>query len=210
MGQFYVSIIFVGIILVIAALLWVVFDRKKTFDYVKSLDAKKEELIGIIRDAEQMIEELNKFSDYIVSQMDLKNEELWNNLKLFEEQAKRLVSESADSVANARQHEIINKKAVNDDSSNADANDSSKGGKFEYRSDLIIEDLEFTVREPLYTQVSNLEKAIKIKEKEKVIPFNAKYRDVINLADEGLSSTEIAKKLNMGKGEIQLVLELNK
>lgn len=44
----------------------------------------------------------------------------------------------------------------------------------------------------------------------KVIPINSRYRDVLKLAANGYSDTEIAKKLGMGKGEIKLVLDLCK
>ena len=88
MDGFYAGIIFAGIILVIISLIWIAYDRKKTFDHSKQFDAKKEEILGIIDDAEMMISELNKFSDYIVTQMDKKNEELCLNLKIFDEKIK--------------------------------------------------------------------------------------------------------------------------
>ncbi|NLP13452.1 MAG: hypothetical protein GX383_02995 [Clostridium sp.] len=45
---------------------------------------------------------------------------------------------------------------------------------------------------------------------EKVIAVNSKHKEVIALAQKGLNETEIAKKLSMGKGEIQLILGVNK
>jgi len=45
---------------------------------------------------------------------------------------------------------------------------------------------------------------------EKVIPINSKHKEVLALAQKGLNETEIAKKLSMGKGEIQLILGVNK
>jgi hypothetical protein len=43
-----------------------------------------------------------------------------------------------------------------------------------------------------------------------VIPINSKYAEVLMLSEEGLSEIEIAKKLGMGKGEVELVLGMNK
>jgi len=37
-----------------------------------------------------------------------------------------------------------------------------------------------------------------------------KHREVLKLATEGLSDTEIAKRMNIGKGEVQLILGLNR
>lgn len=48
------------------------------------------------------------------------------------------------------------------------------------------------------------------KTKEKPILSNKKHMEVINLAHKGLNETEIARKLNMGKGEIQLILGVNR
>lgn len=45
---------------------------------------------------------------------------------------------------------------------------------------------------------------------DKVIAVNSKHKEVIALAQRGFNETEIAKKLSMGKGEIQLILGLNK
>jgi len=81
MNQFYVSIIFLGILLIVISLVWIVYDKKQSYDYSKQLDSKRDELVKVITDSEVMLEELNKFSDYIVSQMDLKNEEACESLK---------------------------------------------------------------------------------------------------------------------------------
>jgi orotate phosphoribosyltransferase-like protein len=48
------------------------------------------------------------------------------------------------------------------------------------------------------------------KVKEKIISINNKHNEVITLANKGLNETEIARKLNMGKGEIQLILGVNR
>jgi DNA-binding NarL/FixJ family response regulator len=39
-------------------------------------------------------------------------------------------------------------------------------------------------------------------------PNNPKYEEVLRLKDEGLSVAEIAKKLNIGKGEVMLLFNL--
>ena len=44
--------------------------------------------------------------------------------------------------------------------------------------------------------------------KGKILPFDLKKREIINLAKGGLDSTEIARRLNCGKGEIELISKL--
>ena len=96
MNQFYVSLIFIGILLITFSLILVLLDKKKVFGFARNYERKKQELIEIINDAEQMIEELNKFSDYIVTQMDFKNEELRLNLKKADENIKSLAIKAHD------------------------------------------------------------------------------------------------------------------
>ena len=42
------------------------------------------------------------------------------------------------------------------------------------------------------------------------IPGNKKHREVLRLSNEGMDSLGIAKRLNMGKGEVDLILELKR
>lgn len=201
MNQFYVSIVFLGILLVVISLVWIVYDRKKSYDYTNLLDGKKAELAGIINDAEQMVEELNRFSDYIVTQMDLKNEELCNNLKCIDEKVKQI---SATVRENLDIKTFQVDKAVN--SGSVDFNMKSELPK--HNSDLIIENLNYDNPSVVYNQNQGYKTYAKTKEK--VIPLNSKYKEVVSLAQNGLGDTEIAKRLNMGKGEIQLILEMHK
>lgn len=174
MNQLYVSLIFLGIVLVLFSLIWIIYDRKRSHNYEKRLDEKKEELIGVIDDAGNMIEEMNKFSDYIVNQMDLKSEEMWNNLRMAEKQIEALNRGIQSSIQSIQEIKPVSiRKAA--------------GGE--------------GINESSGTEARN---------HEKVIPLNSKYRNVVNLAERGMNSTDIAKQLNMGKGEVQLILELNK
>lgn len=157
MNQLNVILMYTGTVLIILSIIWILCDRKRGRDEEKKLDEKKKELIEIIADAEQIIEELNKFSDYIISQIDQKKDEMWKSLQMMSEQAKQenFVSEAVDS----------------SDTKKRDVTDST--GK-------------------------------------KTIPKDNKYLNVIKLSQKGMSSTEIARNLKMGKGEVQLILELNR
>jgi len=196
MNQFYVSIIFIGITLIAISLLWIFFDRKKFSDCEKRINKKKEELSAIISDAEDMIEELNKFSDYIVTQMDLKNEELFRSLQNFDERLKQLNKRANEQYVKSEQNlekEIKNRKTGN-----------VKHGK----SDLIVDSLGLRSNQSVGKPAIQPQ-SVK-REREKVIPINSRYNQVLALAQDGLSDTEIAKNLKMGKGEIQLILGINK
>ena len=217
MNSFYVSMIFIGIILILVSLIWVAFEKKSSFSLLNRMEEKKQDMVSIISDAEQMIEELNKFSDYIVTQMDVKNEELSDNLKKADEEISQLRERIAEQMAEVPQKTELpneNIKEVNTEvASVMVVNGSSleevqnKSEQFAMqKSDLIIESVAYEQRIPNNYQF----KRQPIRKNEKIIPINNRYKEVIRLSNDGFNDTEIAKKLNMGKGEIQLIMELNK
>lgn len=200
MTQFYASIIFIGITLIVVALLWIALDRKKTQDSEQQIQQKKEELTGIITDAEQMIEEMNRFSDYIVTQMDLKNQELTLNLKNIEEKVKSLSLKAEETFESLplRNVKVVNGNLIGSYVQSPPVTVDS--------CDLIIEHVSVENRS---SSVNTVSRAYS-KYSDKVIPFSSRRIEVIHLAEQGLNDTEIAKQLNMGKGEIQLILGMNK
>jgi ATP/maltotriose-dependent transcriptional regulator MalT len=179
MNQFYVSIIFLGITLIVISLVWIAYDRKKSYDYTDMLDSKKKELVGIISDAEQMVEELNKFSDYVVTQMDIKNAELNTNLKVMEEKIRNI---------NERVLESFDMKAV-------------QGVQAALQSDRVVNGSPVGFGSPLNKTG---------RARDKVVSINQRHNEVMVLAENGISDTEIARRLNIGKGEVQLILGVNK
>jgi len=217
--------IFIGVLFIIVSLISVFLETRKGFNFLNGLERKKQELADIINDAEQMLQELNRLSDYVVSQIDLKNEELNKNLKKAEEKAGALaintkISNSAavtPSIAktDTRVMETESAYAVNSISAKSSAINYAQlrglealkaayGNKGEaYKNDAAVKKNE----------KDKIEKDI-VKEmeesKEKVIPFKSKYSEVLRLAGEGMESLEIAKKLHMGKGEVELIIGLRK
>ena len=80
-----VPFVVAGSVVVCIFIMWLLYYRHICKRYIKEMDNKKKELTGIIEDAKDMIEELNRFSDYIVTQMDIKNQGLLTNLKIYDE-----------------------------------------------------------------------------------------------------------------------------
>lgn len=205
MEGFYVSIIFVGIMLVFISFAMIAYDRKKTYDYTKLLDEKKQDLIDIISDAEQMVEEMNKFSDYIVTKIDLKNEELCTLLKNVEGKTKKISIqlENIDTQKNVS-HKKNEKSVV--EAIEIKENVSQKEKLFDHNSDLVIDNN--LIESAVEMHSNNLKH--QSKSKDKIIPLNSRHKEVIQLVNKGMNSTEIARKLNIGKGEIELIIGINK
>ena len=90
MADFHISIMFVGILLMAVSLVWIAFDKKKESDDKEVLEEKKETLVSVISDAELMIEELNNISDYLVSHIDKKRQEVMDTMKEANEKIKEV------------------------------------------------------------------------------------------------------------------------
>jgi len=225
LSGFYVSMIFIGVVLVLVSLVLIMIDRKNVFVFKNSADEKKKELIEIISDAEQMIEELNRFSGYIVDQMDLKNDELNRNIMEAEQKINALI----EKVRLASEGQMIPEK-------NAEVRKKDAVGCTEAKSlQLAAETVKAAVsasRE--MPDIYEAEKADGVRaciaaspagsvaaaysrnsarnaarKKDNVIQFN-KYQEVLRLSREGMDELEIAKNLNMGKGEVELIIGLRR
>ena len=221
MNQFYVSLIFIGIVIISISLILILLDKNKAFSFVKNYEKKKQELVEIIYDAEQMIEELNKFSDYVVTQMDFKNEELSLNLRKAHEEIKTMTLRSQNNcrmpeeVKTAYETEIFEDiKAQKNMQVRQDiaVNENYKAPViipeplFKLNSDIEIENINFAKNSSNTAGVFKSQNA----RTDKVIPINNKYNEVLRLTKLGMTEVDIARRLNMGKGEIRLILKLNK
>lgn len=200
MNGFYASLIFFGILLILVSLISIFLDKRKVFNFIKGFDKKKQELTEIISDAEQMIEELNRFSDYIVNQMDLKNEELNKNLIEAEERV-RIIKEKIVAAGIPEATVPISQTAVMETEVAYAVNSTEINAIHVNTSESVA---------AAYNKYEDHKPSAAIKKKEKVIPFNSRYSEVLKLAGEGLGSLEIAQRLHMGKGEVELIIGLRK
>jgi len=253
--DFHISIMFVGILLMVISLVWIAFDKKKQLDDKEVLQEKKEMLVSVISDAELMIEELNNISDYLVSHIDKKRQEVVNTVKEADEKIKaakdievkeitdkeiksaagkkikEIIDKEIKSAAGKKIKEIIDKeiKSVVDKKIKTIIIEKIKEAAdkeieiikeekvsneidkvyFTESKELLI-DGENTIFRNVLSEDINKSLSNKIESKRKIVSANSKYKEVISLSQSGLNETQIAKKLNMGKGEIQLVLGINK
>ncbi|MGI6669443.1 MAG: DUF6115 domain-containing protein [Acetivibrionales bacterium] len=197
MNGFYVSMIFLGMLFVVFSLVCLFLDKKKVFEFFKSFENKKKELVEIINDAEQMIEELNKFSDYIVNQIDLKNEQLNKSLKDTEAKIHQL-SEKAAAIGGSASVSI-DTTAINVKRQKAHAGLRALVSQPPIR--------KVNSKNEMDDSVSNTQET---GTKDKVVPFHSKYSEVLRLYREGMGNLDIAKSLNIGKGEVELIVGLRR
>lgn len=223
----------------VISLVWIAFDKKKQLDDKEVLQEKKEMLVSVISDAELMIEELNNISDYLVSHIDKKRQEVVNTVKEADEkikaakdiEVKEITDKEIKSAAGKKIKEIIDKeiKSAADKKIKTIIIEKIKEAAdkeieiikeekvsneidkvyFTESKELLI-DGENTIFRNVLSEDINKSLSNKIESKRKIVSANSKYKEVISLSQSGLNETQIAKKLNMGKGEIQLVLGINK
>jgi len=198
MSGFYVSLIFVGIMLVIVSLVLIFLDKKNIFVFRKNIEETKRELVEIINDAEQMIDELNRFSDYIVTQMDLKSEELNRNIKAAEKKIKDLSSKAYK----AMEATVPEQKP---------AFTVPETAEQESEANIIVAPSAVSTASSAAAAYSKTNvKPEPVRKKDKIIPFSSRYAEVLRLSKEGMKEVDIAKNLNMGKGEVELIIGLRR
>ena len=113
MEAFYVCMIFLGSILVLVSLFFSIMDKVNGKDFFTEFDRKKDEMFTLIAEAEEMIQELNKMSDYVISTISDKNEELMQ----LQHRASRIKGNTFDvskaSTSNVAKAETSNVNKVN-------------------------------------------------------------------------------------------------
>lgn len=165
MNHFYAGTSIFGIVLIIVSIILIMLDKKKDADYIEKMKEEELELSRVISDSEQMLEELNRFSDYVINQVDKRSSQLGDMLKKFDEKMEEIEGEIG---CREREEQIAATVTYDTFSKTVEEQDNAKYGY-----------------------------------------INSRHREVIDLVEKGMSDTDIARALNMGKGEVQLILGMN-
>lgn len=179
MTAFFVCVILVGIILVVVSIIWMVVEKKNNRDYRLEIDEKRYELQQLLEDSEQLLNELNNFSGYIVTRMEEKQKDVEEVLKSADERLALL--------SNIKETPDIITQVIEETEETKEMEEIKENGR---------------LNDDVSVQTYPLKKG-------KVIPFDVKKREVIKLKRNGMDNAEIAKLLNMGKGEIELISRIS-
>lgn len=175
MAVFFTCITLAGSGIVLFALFLMLAEKRRIHDYRQDAAEKKDDLIQVIEDAELLIEEMNKFSDYAVSRLEEKNDML------------NQVLQEAD-----RRIEALN--GLLESTPDIPSNHNEIKTPSEPRNE---RDIDSIIHSQLF-------------KKGKVIPFDVKRREILKLSKSGLDSVQIARLLNMGRGEIELIEKIGR
>ncbi|MEN8905495.1 MAG: hypothetical protein ABF289_06000 [Clostridiales bacterium] len=183
MNGFYICVMVVGIMIVFMAFIWIIIDKKRSIDYKKVIDSKKNDLVEIIEDADIMVEELNKFSDYIVTEFDKREKKLGEYFMNVDVAISEKGVLENEILKNGTDNRVFNK---NDVTTKTNTNIKQKN----------INNTQIKINNE------------KISVNEKVIHLNTRYKKVLDFKNKGLTQIEIAKQLNIGKGEVKLIFDM--
>lgn len=182
MNSFFSGLVTIGICLIIVSIVMVMLDRKRDLDEKNEIVSLKNELRELLEDSSDMVDELNRFSDYIVNKVDEKCSEF-----------NKIMSDSNVTIKPLNE-EVSKAKSVQDNSEHV------------YKTVEELEKSEFLDDEIAF---SDEIQPISPKPEESTTSKNQKHDEVMKLFEAGMTDSDIAKALNMGKGEVQLIVGLN-
>jgi DNA-binding NarL/FixJ family response regulator len=162
-----------------AAVIVIFLDKLKGDDIYFNIDVKEQEIKKVIEDAEEILSELNFTSDVIVKEI----EDKINNLN-------KIYSNVNNSIAQLNSRPMVVEQAVSNQSTIMPTNPT------------IVEKTVVKAKlKPM--SITPVNKNLKKEEKPK-----SKQEIIFELAGQGTSVIDIAKKMNMGQGEVALILSL--
>lgn len=201
-------------------------------DKIKRIEDDLEALDNILDSSDKMVNELNNLSDYITTNIEDKTGYL-KELLVEAEKKINTIKIQTNSIEQSVQKTSTTKPSIlNDD---AVKNEEPKAPKKSPRSKKQQPKTEIEVEQVLTKPINSILNAYnntknikKVKEFEEVINDDAhqklhpqevkdikqnlsnKEREIVTLYDEGLDTSEIAKRMGIGRGEIELILSFRK
>lgn len=184
MEVFFVCITLVGSVLVLFSLMLMLAEKRRFHDYREDIAERTDELIEIIEDAEILIQEMNRFSVYTVSKLEEKYELLNKAIR------------EADGMI----------RALNFEDKTEPAN-SAEGAAAETDSRYMTHEADPEFKMEGEASVSDQPDG---DENDKVVSYDERRKEIIKLSKSGMDSAQIARLLNMGRGEIELIAKIGR
>jgi hypothetical protein len=189
MYVFYAVVILVGVICLVISIFMYLLDKKRSHEVMESLGSKTTKIYEAIQDAEQIVLEMNNFSDYLLSRIDAKVQELEDKIPAEEN---IVFKEFGGKPWGNR--EVIMKEEIALQEKQELHETMERKGNIGKKIDLKVEGEKIDLK-GLYGLG-----------KEKLSTLNPKHKEIYLLKESGLEDIEIAKELGVGIGEVRLIL----
>lgn len=163
--QFIVSFIYTTISLIIIMPVFILIERKRRKRFIRVLEEKNSLLLETLADADEMLNELNRLSNYIADLLEEKKNEF-----------------NVEADTKTYEADAVKDNEVNEGNDKIEKDTADKS--------------EISVSAEKYALGFTQEREI--------------HNIVFELLDRGMSCEEIAKELNRGKGEVQLIIDMKK
>lgn len=170
----------IGILTVMAVVIMIFLDKLKGDDIYFNIDVKEQEIKKVIEDAEEILSELNFTSDVIVKEI----EEKINNLN-------SIYRDVNNSISQLNTRPVVEPQVL-----------QSQVLQPQPAPQPTIEKTVVPVKFKPITVTASTKSSVK-EEKPKT-----KQQIIFELADQGISVVDIAKQMNLGQGEVSLILSL--
>lgn len=181
----------ISILMLVFSGFFLVITRKWSIREIQRIEKKKREVGEVIESADQMIDELNRFSDYLIGNIEK---------KIYETQG--LLVQIDDEIRIKK--DLVHKKIFSQKQDSAKNNeDIITGSNTKTVIPFSNKNIAVNMKK---LQVYSKVRIPETKPADQIINSNNKSRQIVQLAENGLNETEIAKRLNVGRGEIQLIL----
>jgi DNA-binding NarL/FixJ family response regulator len=152
-------------------------------DKMSLFEQKNADLVTTVQEADDAIEQLNSLSNHIFEKQEQKYQELLYLYQMIDEKKQELLDIQKDTVnLNVKKNTLEDDNSIEIQELEKGMVDSSASMKFDELG----------------------------KSKDEVSTKMTKNEQILRLKDQGLSVTQIAKQLNIGQGEVSLVLELKR
>ena len=195
-----------------------------------------------------MVDELNNFSDYIISQIEKKNSEVDSQLTKLDEKLKKVVETQVNLDMSGERLRHVESQGEAQKEGQGEAQKVSQGeaqkegrgevqkegqgkvqkegqGKDQKESQVQTKKVVYRMvrrnraaqgdgfeneeRQPYDIRVLKGKAVNESGKRTAVLVMNEKkYGSILKYADEGMTEAEIARKLNIGKGEVELIIGL--
>ena len=237
MTGFFLSIVLIGIIITGVSLVMILADKSRGHDYRVDLGQKRETLVETIEDAETLVDELNRFSDYVVTRCEQTKAEIELEVQRAEtimgqlSAASTAIESNGLPVAHGSKNEpvpvsLADRPSVSGSQEKPEGMTGVRSGKAvpvpvhvpgtvrTIRKPMTVEenpDLRETAGEQRNDVAVEIEKPHPeevSRDRGKVVDLDARRMEALRLAQKGMTHVEIAKTLHMGKGEIELIARI--
>lgn len=180
----------IGIFTVMGAIILIFLDKLKGEDIYFSIDVKEQEMKKVIDDAEEILSELNFTSDVIVKEI----EEKINHLNVVYKDVNNSLAQMRTRPETFEPQPIPPKQTLQ--------TQQEPQSQPQPQPQPVIQRTTVTAKFKPVTAKS-MTRTAEIEEKPK-----SKQQQIFELADQGVSVIEIAKAMQMGQGEVALILSL--